>query len=114
MAEKARIFRKISGAQGRVRTTDTRIMIKLLLLSINYINGLPARKAGVPDQMRRHLAQHTRVCKFNVGTELRQCFGAGLRAVLADDPALFDRGQILRATRPGLTALAAEIMRSFT
>ena len=70
--------------------------------------------SGVPDQMRRHLAQHTRVCKFNVGTELRQCFGAGLRAVLADDPALFDRGQILRATRPGLTALAAEIMRSFT
>jgi len=70
--------------------------------------------SGVPDQMRRHLAQHTRVCKFNVGTELRQCFGEALRAILADDPALFDRGQILRATRPGLTALAAEIMRSFT
>ena len=68
----------------------------------------------IQTDMRRHLALHTAVCKFNVGTELRQCFGAGLRAVLADDPALFDRGQILRATRPGLTALAAEIMRSFT
>jgi len=59
------------------------------------------------------LAQHTRVCKFNIGAELRQCLDAGLRAVLADDLALFDRGSILRATRTQPSVLAADIMRSF-
>jgi fructose-bisphosphate aldolase class II len=69
--------------------------------------------SGVPAAMRRHLALNTAVCKFNVGTELRQTFGATLRQMLADDPALFDRGQMLRATKPALTAVAAEVMRNF-
>lgn len=69
--------------------------------------------SGVPAEMRRHLALNTAVCKFNVGTELRQTFGATLRRTLAEDPALFDRGQILRATKPALTDMAAEIMRNF-
>jgi fructose-bisphosphate aldolase class II len=62
--------------------------------------------------MRRHLALNTAVCKFNVGTELRQTFGRALRQTLADDPDMFDRGQILRATKPALTAMAVEVMRN--
>ncbi len=69
--------------------------------------------SGVPAVMRRHLALNTAVCKFNVGTELRQTFGATLRRTLADDPDMFDRGQMLRATKPALTAMAAEVMRNF-
>ena len=69
--------------------------------------------SGVPAAMRRHLALTSAVCKFNVGTELRQTFGTTLRRTLADDPALFDRGRILRATKPALTAVAAEVMRNF-
>ncbi|MGB1871983.1 MAG: class II fructose-bisphosphate aldolase [Candidatus Puniceispirillaceae bacterium] len=69
--------------------------------------------SGVPAEMRRHLALNTAVCKFNVGTELRQIFGATLRQTLAGDPALFDRGKMLRATKPALTAMAAQIMRNF-
>ena len=69
--------------------------------------------SGVPAEMRRHLAQNTAVCKFNVGTELRQTFGATLRRTLADNPDMFDRGQMLRATKPALTAMAAEVMRNF-
>jgi len=69
--------------------------------------------SGVPADMRRHLALNTAVCKFNVGTELRQTFGATLRRTLADDPDMFDRGQMLRATKPALTAVAAEVMRNF-
>ena len=69
--------------------------------------------SGVPADIRRHLALNTAVCKFNVGTELRQTFGATLRRTLADDPGMFDRGQMLRATKPALTAVAAEVMRNF-
>ena len=69
--------------------------------------------SGVPAEMRRHLALNTAVCKFNVGTELRQTFGVALRRTLADDPDLFDRGQILRTTKPALTAMAAEVMLNF-
>jgi fructose-bisphosphate aldolase class II len=69
--------------------------------------------SGVPADMRRHLALNTAVCKFNVGTELRQTFGAALRRTLDEDPALFDRLQILRATKPAMTALAVEVMRNF-
>jgi fructose-bisphosphate aldolase class II len=68
--------------------------------------------SGVPAEMRRHLALNTAVCKFNVGTELRQTFGRALRQTLADDPDMFDRGQILRATKPALTAMAVEVMRN--
>tara|TARA_X000000950_G_scaffold46601_2_gene53545 strand:- start:1003 stop:1827 length:825 start_codon:yes stop_codon:yes gene_type:complete len=69
--------------------------------------------SGVPADMRRHLALNSAICKFNVGTELRQTFGAALRQTLADAPDMFDRGQILRATKPALTAMAAEVMRNF-
>ena len=67
--------------------------------------------SGVLDTMRRHLAHETRVCKFNIGTELRQCFGAELRSLLAADSAIFDRGEILRMTQPALTRMAAELIR---
>ena len=69
--------------------------------------------SGVPADMRRHLALKSAVCKFNIGTELRQTFGAALRQTLADDRALFDRGQMLRATQPALTDMAAKVMRNF-
>lgn len=51
--------------------------------------------SGIPPDMRRHLARNTAVCKFNVGTELRQVFGASLRAGLAAHPERFDRVAIL-------------------
>ncbi|MEC8550622.1 MAG: class II fructose-bisphosphate aldolase, partial [Pseudomonadota bacterium] len=70
--------------------------------------------SGVPADMRRHLALNTAVCKFNVGTEFRQEFGASLRRTLDEDPDIFDRGQILRSIKPDITALATEVMRNFS
>ena len=87
------------------------------LTAIEAATGCPLvihGASGVPAEMRRHLALNTAVCKFNVGTEFRQMFGASLRRTLDEDPAIFDRGQILRATKPDLTALAVEVMRNFT
>lgn len=67
--------------------------------------------SGVPADQRRRLALTTTVCKVNIGTELRQAFGAALRRVLAADCACFDRIEILAATEPDLTAAARPVLR---
>ena len=51
--------------------------------------------SGLPDAVRRRLARETRVCKFNIGTELRMAFGEALRKSLADQPDTFDRNALL-------------------
>lgn len=52
--------------------------------------------SGIAEADRRKLATQTRICKFNVGTELRMAFGAGLRQSLADQPKEFDRIKVMR------------------
>lgn len=68
--------------------------------------------SGVPPAQRIHLARTAWVAKFNIGTEVRQVFGASLRQVLADDTEEFDRIAILRQVEPTLTAAARVILRS--
>ena len=68
--------------------------------------------SGIRIKDRRWLATHTKVCKFNVGTELRQTFGAALRDVLASDALLFDRNQILSAVKPALIAQTKTVLKS--
>jgi fructose-bisphosphate aldolase class II len=67
--------------------------------------------SGVPTDQRRRLARTAHVAKYNIGTELRQTFGVALRAVLAEDPARFDRIEILSRTEPALTDAARTIIR---
>jgi fructose-bisphosphate aldolase, class II len=54
--------------------------------------------SGIPVDVRQRLARETRVCKFNIGTELRMAFGTALRKSLADQPKSFDRIEILSRT----------------
>ena len=68
--------------------------------------------SGIRIEDRRWLATRTNVCKFNVGTELRLAFGAALREVLANDPLLFDRNQILSAVKPALIKQTKKILNS--
>ena len=71
--------------------------------------------SGVPVAQRTALARGSKICKFNIGTELRMAFGEALRASVNMDPDRFDRVQILKdthdplvqATRRVLTALKA-------
>ena len=63
---------------------------------------------------RRWLATQTKVCKFNVGTELRQAFGAALLNVLASDALLFDRNQILSAVKPALIEQTKSVLKSIS
>ena len=65
--------------------------------------------SGVPADERRALSRRG-VAKFNIGTELRQAFGASVRRHLADDAALFDRIAILTRAEADLVPLARKII----
>ncbi|HEX3847449.1 MAG TPA: class II fructose-bisphosphate aldolase [Steroidobacteraceae bacterium] len=52
----------------------------------------------------------TRVAKFNVGTVLRQAFGASLRETLARYPQRFDRLQIMGDVMGGIRGAAARMI----
>ena len=47
---------------------------------------------------------------MNVGTEFRQRYGQALRKTLANDPAIFDRTEIMLASVSSLRALAVELL----
>jgi fructose-bisphosphate aldolase class II len=68
--------------------------------------------SGLTPADRQRLARDTAVCKVNIGTELRQAFGASLRATLAAHPDRFDRIQILRETMDPMTKAAKDAIAS--
>jgi len=68
--------------------------------------------SGVPIEQRRHLASNSAICKFNIGTELRQTFGKALREALASDPDLFDRIALLSSTEPRLEEVTRVILKT--
>lgn len=70
--------------------------------------------SGIPPEIRRKLARETRICKFNLGTELRQTFGSSLRQVLNDRPDVFDRIEILKGPMPAMKQATLEILNGIT
>ena len=68
--------------------------------------------SGVPVAQRRALARGSKICKFNIGTELRSAFGDALRAAVASDPDRFDRVQILKDTHAPMVAKTREVLRA--
>lgn len=67
--------------------------------------------SGVPDETRRALARETRICKVNIGTELRMAFGSALRTSLADNADRFDRIELLKPVIPEMRAAATTVIR---
>ena len=67
--------------------------------------------SGIRAEDRQRLAREHRVRKLNVGTELRQVFGAGVRTGLSQDLELFDRTQIVMRGIDALKPLAVELLR---
>jgi fructose-bisphosphate aldolase, class II len=67
--------------------------------------------SGIPYAMRRQLARGSNVCKFNIGTELRQVFGRALREGLAAQPDRFDRIAILSEVVGPMTLAAQGMIR---
>ncbi|NIA69771.1 class II fructose-bisphosphate aldolase family protein [Pelagibius litoralis] len=53
----------------------------------------------------------TRVCKFNIGTVLRQAFGKSLRQAFTDDPAVYDRLDLMKRAMPAVQAETERMIR---
>ena len=68
--------------------------------------------SGVPVEQRKRLSRHSRICKFNIGTELRSIFGQSLRSTLEFDPDIFDRNAILKQVLAPLEDEARGIFRT--
>lgn len=68
--------------------------------------------SGVPVAQRRRVAATSRICKFNIGTELRMAFGAALREAVNRDPERFDRVTILKDTHDPVVAAARQVLRA--
>jgi len=109
--QEAALFDRDSGADAlAVSVGNTHLMLQATtqidrdaLFAIEALTRLPLvlhGGSGVPIDVRQDLARTTRLRKFNLGTELRQAFGASLRRTLEANPAAFDRIELLRATIP--------------
>lgn len=69
--------------------------------------------SGVPVFQRTFLSQNSKICKFNIGTELRSSFGNALREAVNTDPERFDRVQILKDTHEPLVEKTRSVLRAF-
>ena len=69
--------------------------------------------SGVPIVQRTFLSQNSKICKFNIGTELRSSFGDALRESVNKDPNRFDRVQILKDTHGPLVRKTRDVLRAF-
>ena len=69
--------------------------------------------SGVPDAERTAYARGSKVCKFNIGTELRMAFGNALRNAVNADANRFDRVQILKDTHAPLVEATRRVLRGF-
>ena len=68
--------------------------------------------SGVPAEMRRRLARTSKICKFNIGTELRMAFGRALREAVDRDPDRFDRISILKEVEDPIVQAARGVIRA--
>ena len=69
--------------------------------------------SGVPVFQRTWLSQNSKICKFNIGTELRSTFGNALRKAINIDPDRFDRVQILNDTHEPLVEKTRSVLKAF-
>ena len=65
--------------------------------------------SGIKDEDIRQLAQ-SQVCKFNIGTCLRQRFGESFRHNLNEQPNLFDRLTLMKAAIPAMQTEAENMI----
>ncbi len=69
--------------------------------------------SGVPLEQRTRLARGSKICKFNIGTELRMAFGTALREAVNSDPDRFDRVSILKETHDPVVTAARRVLQGF-
>ena len=67
--------------------------------------------SGVPVAQRTFLSQNSKICKFNIGTELRSSFGHALREAINIDTTRFDRIQIFKDIHEPLVEKTRSVLR---
>ena len=67
--------------------------------------------SGVPVAQRTFLSQNSKICKFNIGTELRSSFGHALREAINIDTNRFDRIQIFKDIHEPLVEKTRSVLR---
>ncbi len=70
--------------------------------------------SGVSIEQRKLLAAQSKICKFNIGTELRMAFGDALRQSIDSDPERFDRVAILKDLHDPLVSAARSVVRTLS
>ena len=104
----------ISVGNVHLSTTKTNGINMEALRAIEAVTRLPLvlhGGSGIPLKTRQMLARQTRVCKFNIGTELRMEFGKALRKSLKDQPDVFDRIKLLHPTIDALRAATVDLLK---
>lgn len=96
------------GKEGGLDETRIRAIEALTKVPLVIHGG-----SGVPVAQRRALARGSKICKFNIGTELRMTFGTALRHAVNADPDRFDRVQILKETHEPLVAATRQVLQAF-
>ena len=89
--------------QERVRAIEATTTVPLV------IHG----GSGVPIAQRTELARESRICKFNIGTELRMAFGNALRRAINANASEFDRVTILKQTHDPVVVAAQRVLSAF-
>lgn len=97
--------------QGYVGRIDERALGAIAIATRGRVPLVIHGGSGVAPDQRANLARTTPICKFNIGTEMRQIFGTSLRHYLVDNPEEFDRIKILSATEDPMIAGARRILR---
>ena len=69
--------------------------------------------SGVPVEQRSFLSRNSKICKFNIGTELRMTFGDTLRKSIVSHPDQFDRVEILKKTHEPLVQATRKVLNAF-
>ena len=69
--------------------------------------------SGVPVKQRKYLSKNSKICKFNIGTELRSAFGSALRNAVNADHSRFDRVQIFKDTHKPLVDKTRSVLKAF-
>lgn len=105
----------ISVGNVHLQQSDGTELDKARIRAIESVTNVPLvihGGSGVPAEERRHLAQTTRICKFNIGTELRMAFGTALRQAVCSDPARFDRNEILQQIHTPVMEATRSVLRT--
>lgn len=104
----------ISVGNVHLQTDSHTHLDEQLLAQIEAVTNVPLvihGGTGVPKPQRAALGRNSAICKYNIGTELRQAFGRDLRQILRENPQKFDRVEILGELEERIVSTARTVLR---